>query len=72
MVDGENHRETGATKYAAKAGSDSSDQFSQDAAENRKPKDGMGLTRPKGEVEDKTHQSDGQNVPSRPGGRAAD
>lgn len=57
----ENHRETGATKYPAKTGADPSDAFSQPAAVNKKPKSGTGLTRPSDEVNDKTHQSEGQN-----------
>jgi hypothetical protein len=61
MTGNENHRETGATKYPARTGADPSDNFSQDAAANKKPAGGMGLTRPVGEVDDKTHQSDGQN-----------
>lgn len=61
MPDNENHRETGATKYPARTGPDPSDAFSQDAAGNKKPKDGIGLTRPVNDVDDKTHQSDGQN-----------
>jgi hypothetical protein len=61
MSDNEHHRETGATKYPARTGADPSDAFSQDAAGNKKPKNGVGLTRPVNEVDDKTHQSDGQN-----------
>jgi hypothetical protein len=57
----QNNRETGATKYPARQGSDPSADFSQDAAENKKPKGGTGLSRPPGEVDDRTHQSDGQN-----------
>jgi hypothetical protein len=53
--------ETGARKYPAKQRADASDEVSQDAAENKKPKDGIGLTRPLGEVNEKTRQSDGQN-----------
>ncbi|MER8623460.1 hypothetical protein NKH34_01770 [Mesorhizobium sp. M1148] len=68
MPDNENRRETGATKYPARTGPDPSDAFSQDAAGNKKPKSGVGLTRPVNEVDDKTHQSDGQNAPARPGG----
>lgn len=65
MSGNENHRETGATKYPAKTGADPSDAFSQDAAGNKKPKSGIGLTRPTDEVNDKTHQSDGQDPASR-------
>ena len=65
MSGNENHRETGAPKYPAKTGADPSDAFSQDAAGNKKPKDGIGSTRPVDEVDDKTHQSDGQNPPGR-------
>jgi hypothetical protein len=57
--------ETGARKYPARTGADPSDDFSQDAAGNKKPASGMGLTRPKDQVEEKTHQSDGQNPPAR-------
>ena len=64
MTTSENRRETGAA-YPARNDADSSDDFSQDAAGNKKPASGMGLTRPAGEVEDKTHQSDGQNPPGR-------
>lgn len=63
MPGNENHRETGATKYPARRGPDPSDAFSQDAAGNKKPDSGIGLTRPTDEVDDKTHQSDGQNPP---------
>jgi hypothetical protein len=64
MTTSQNNRETGATKYPARQGSDPSAGFSQDAAENKKPMGGTGLSRPPGEVDDRTHQSDGQN-PSR-------
>ncbi|MBA1144740.1 hypothetical protein [Mesorhizobium neociceri] len=63
MSDQENRRETGARKYPANTDPDPSDQFSQDAASNQKPAGGMGLTRKQGDVEDKTHQSDGHNPP---------
>lgn len=53
--------ETGARKYPAKRDADASADFSQDAAGNRKPADGMGLSRPVNEVDDKTRQSDGEN-----------
>lgn len=61
MSGNDNHRETGATKYPAKTGPDPSDSFSQDAAGNKNPRSGVGLTRPSNDVNDKTHQSDGQN-----------
>ena len=57
--------ETGARKFPAKQDADASDDFSQEAAENKKPADGMGLTRSTDEVNEKTRQSDGQN-PKRP------
>ncbi|MER8435898.1 hypothetical protein NKH36_06025 [Mesorhizobium sp. M1312] len=61
MTENETRYEHGATKYPAKKDADASDQFSQEAAGNKKPAGGMGLTRD--EVEDKTHQSEGQNPP---------
>ncbi|TPM49169.1 hypothetical protein FJ964_07290 [Mesorhizobium sp. B2-3-2] len=64
MTGHENRRETGATKYPARSDVDPADSFSQDAAGNKPPASGQGLTRPSGEVNEKTHQSDGQN-PSR-------
>jgi hypothetical protein len=70
MPDNKNRRETGATKYPARNGPDPSDAFSQSAAGNRKPKGGVGLTRPVNEVDDKTHQSDGQNPAEATPGRA--
>ncbi|TPM29984.1 hypothetical protein [Mesorhizobium sp. B2-3-4] len=65
MSNQENRRETGARKYPANNDPDPADEFSQDAAGNKEPAGGMGLTRKQGEVEDKTHQSDGQNPPRR-------
>ena|SRR5690349_4435847 len=65
-MNNQNRRETGATKYPANTDPDPADQFSQDAAENEKPREGMGLTRRQGEVEDKTHQSEGRNPPRQP------
>ncbi len=55
-----NNRETGARKLEPHRGSDPSDAFSQKAAENNKPRDGMGLTRPIDETDEKTRQSDGR------------
>jgi hypothetical protein len=63
MTENETRYETGATKYPAKTDADASDEFSQDAAANKKPAGGIGLTRRMGEVEDRTRQSDGQNPP---------
>jgi hypothetical protein len=62
MSGNENHRETGARKYPAKQDADASDDFSQNAATNKKPQDGMGLTKPVGETNEKTRQSDGKNT----------
>lgn len=63
--------EHGATKYPAKTDADASDQFSQAAAGNKKPAGGMGLTRSKDKVEDKTRQSEGQNPKRQPTPSAA-
>ncbi|WP_214473718.1 hypothetical protein [Mesorhizobium sp. dw_380] len=63
MTENETRYETGARKYPAKTEADASDEFSQDAAGNKKPAGGMGLTRRQGEVEDRTRQSEGQNPP---------
>ncbi|RTM07170.1 MAG: hypothetical protein EKK31_12565 [Hyphomicrobiales bacterium] len=56
--------ESGARKPATKARPDPNDDFSQEAAANKKPAGDMGLTRPAGEVEDRTHQSDRQRQPT--------
>lgn len=66
MKDIQNRRETGARKYPANTDPDPSDEFSQDAAGNEKPHVDQGLSRRQGEVEDKTHQSDGRNLPQQP------
>jgi hypothetical protein len=63
MNKNETHYEHGATKYPAKKDADASDQFSQEAAANKKPAGGIGLTRSRNEVEDKTRQSEGQDPP---------
>ena len=65
-MNNQNRRETGATKYPANADPDPSDQFSQDAAGNERPHVDAGLSRKQGEVEDKTHQSEGRNPPRQP------
>ncbi|TIP27998.1 MAG: hypothetical protein E5X67_13150 [Mesorhizobium sp.] len=63
MTENETRYEHGATKYPPKKVADASDQFSQKAAGNKKPAGGMGLTRSRDEVEDKTRQSEGQDPP---------
>ena len=58
MTPTKNNRETGATKYPVREGSDATAEFSQDAAENKKPKGGFGLSaRPDHEM----HRTEGQN-----------
>ena len=64
MPTNENNRETGARAFPAKADADASDQFSQEAAKNKQPDKGMGLTEAQDEVNEKTRHSDGRN-PSR-------
>lgn len=66
MSGNENHRESGATKYPARTGADPSDGFSQEAAGNKKPKTGVGLTRPVNEVDD--YAPVRRSEPSRTGG----
>jgi hypothetical protein len=56
-----NNRETGARHLPAKTEADANDDFAQDAATNRKPKDGVGLTEPLDDVNEKTRHYDGQN-----------
>lgn len=56
-----NNRETGARKLAAKVDADAMDYVSQQAAENKKPADGMGLTEPLNGTSEKTRHFDGQN-----------
>ncbi|MER8835239.1 hypothetical protein [Mesorhizobium sp. M0909] len=63
MADDPNRYETGARKYPAKMSPDAADQFSQDAAGNKPPPGGMGLTRPADDFDDKTRHSEGQNPP---------
>ncbi|TPM40679.1 hypothetical protein [Mesorhizobium sp. B2-3-4] len=57
--------ETGARKYPARTGPDPSDDFSLDAAGNKPPAGGMGLTRPADQTNEETHQSEGQNTPGK-------
>ena len=61
MANDNNNRETGARHLPAKADADAHDDFSQSAAENRKPKGGVGLTESVDDVNEKTRHSDGQN-----------
>lgn len=60
MPDNENNRETGARK-PEEVTDEKRSEFSQDAATNKKPAHGQGLSRPADEVNDKTHQSEGVN-----------
>ena len=60
----ENNREGGARKHPAKTEADASDQVSQDAATNKKPVGGVGLSEPVEDVNERTRHYDGQN-PSR-------
>lgn len=53
--------ETGGRIFPAATGPDPSDEFSQDAAKNRKPRHGMGLTESLDETNEKARHSDGQN-----------
>lgn len=57
----ENHRQTGARKYPANHDPDPRDDFSQDAAGNKPPRNGVGLTRPVNETDADTHQSEGMD-----------
>ncbi len=61
MADRTNNRETGARHLPAKADTDANDGFAQDAATNRKPKGGFGLSKPANDVNDKTRHYDGRN-----------
>jgi hypothetical protein len=62
MPANENNRETGARKLTAKTQPDASDEFSEDAAKNKQPAKGMGLTEPLDDVNGKTRHSDGRNL----------
>jgi hypothetical protein len=66
MAGTENHRETGARKYPAASGPEPQDEFSQDAAGNSPPPNGIGLTQPLDETSEDTKQSEGVNPPRRP------
>jgi hypothetical protein len=64
MPANENNRETGARKFLAKTEADASEEFSQEAAKNKKPAKGMGLAEPLNDVNEKTRHSDGRNPTS--------
>jgi hypothetical protein len=59
MPTNENNRETGARAFPTKADADVSDQFSQEAAKNKQPAKGMGLTETQDDAREKTRHSDG-------------
>ena len=61
MTDRTNNRETGARHLPAKADADANDGLAQDAATNRKPKRGFGLSEPADDESDKTRHYDGRN-----------
>jgi len=61
MANDNNNRETGARHLPAKADADAHDDFSQDAAANRPPAGGVGLTESSNDVNGKTRHSDSQN-----------
>lgn len=63
MADERNNRETGARHLPAKTGRDANDEFSQKAAENKKPPRGMGLTDAPGEHSE-NDKSDFQEAPT--------
>jgi hypothetical protein len=59
-----NRRETGGRKLSSDRGPDPADAFSRDAAKNKPPKTGVGLTEPSGDVNEKTRHYDGQQPSS--------
>jgi hypothetical protein len=64
-MSGTNRRETGARELRKKRYPDASDDVSQDAAENRPPRDGVGNTEPSGDHDEKTRHSEGRQPPRR-------
>ena len=66
MSNEKNNRETGARHFPAKADADAHDDFSQSAADNRKPAGGVGLTESSNDVNEKTRHYDGQNPSKQP------
>lgn len=66
MAEDRNNRETGAQHLRARSAADASDAFSQDAATNKKPPDGMGNAEPL-DPNEKTRRSDGQQPPQTSG-----
>jgi len=63
MDDRENRRETGARSLRTKDRPDANADFSQKAAENRKPPGGVGNTEPASDDNAKTRHFDGQQPP---------
>lgn len=61
----ENDRETGARKLMPKTRPDVTDEFSQKAAENKRPPTGVGNTEQVDDVDEKTRHSDGRQPPRR-------
>jgi hypothetical protein len=64
MSGDENKYETGGRIFPPASGPDPSDEFSRDAAKNRKPPSGVGLSESPEETNEKTRHSDGQ-MPTR-------
>lgn len=54
----DNKRESGTRKPTKRKNSDARNEFSQDAAKNRKPSGGMGNTRDPDDTNEKTRHSD--------------
>lgn len=61
----DNRRETGARSLQRKDSPDANEEFSQKAAENRKPPGGVGNTEPSSDDNAKTRHFDGQQPPKR-------
>jgi hypothetical protein len=66
MSGNDNHRESGARKYPAKTEADANEEFSQDAATNKKPVGEFGLSEKSSDRNEKTRHFDGQNPPHSP------
>lgn len=72
MTASTNHRETGARVPRERTDDAASKEFSQDAATNKKPADGMGLTESVDDVNDKTRHSDNRSTDGRSSPAPAD